>query len=169
VLETPLPSNPLASGDPCVHLGGVVAPFGPSGTTSLTCTVKPGTKLFIAAQSYECSTVEGPPFFGGNEAELRACARAADAGFTTIEITLDGRPVPVSEVETRLLHIDLPDDDIIGTTESETSSVGHGWVALLHPLTPGTHVIGLRVVGTDAFGDPVDLDNTTTIIVRRRR
>jgi hypothetical protein len=41
--------------------------------------------------------------------------------------------------------------------------------ALADPLTPGTHVIGLRVVGTDAFGKPVDLDNTTTIIVRRRR
>jgi hypothetical protein len=103
VLETPLADNPLAGGDPCVDLGGVVAPFGPSNTSSLTCTVKPGTKLFIVAQSYECSTVEGPPFFGGNEAELRACARAADSGFTRIEITLDGHPVPVTEVETGLL------------------------------------------------------------------
>ena len=58
---------------------------------------------------------------------------------------------------------------MIGTTATETSSVAHGWVALLHPLTPGTTESVLRVVGTDAFGNPVDLDNTTTIIVRRRR
>ena len=99
--RAPTPTNPLAGGDPCVKLGGgVVAPFGPSNTTSLTCIVKPGTKVFVVAQSYECSTVEGPPFFGGDEVELRRCARAADAGFTRIGVTLDGRPVHVSEVET---------------------------------------------------------------------
>jgi hypothetical protein len=130
---------------------------------------KAGHQVVHRRPVLRCSTVEGPPFFGGNEAELRACARAADSGFTRIEITLDGHPVPVTEVETGLLHIDLPEDDIIGTTESETSSVAHGWVALLHPLTPGTHEIGLRVVGTDAFGNDVDLDNTTTIIVMRPR
>ena len=111
----------------------------------------------------------GSAVSGGNAAELRACARAADSGFTRIEITLDGYPVPVTEVETGLLHVDLPEDDIIGTTKSETSSVAHGWVALLHPLTPGTHEIGLRIVGTDVFGDDVNLDNTTTIIVTRPR
>jgi hypothetical protein len=98
-------------------------------------------------------------------AGLRSCCRQR---FARIEITLDGHPVPVTDVETGLLHIDLPEDDIIGTTESETSSVAHGWVALLHPLTPGTHEIGLRVVGANAFGTDV-IDNTTTIIVTRSR
>ena len=36
-------------------------------------------------------------------------------------------------------------------------SVGHGWVALLHPLTPGTHTIVI-----DTAGAPI----TTTIVVK---
>jgi hypothetical protein len=165
VLETPTPQNPFTGGDPCVDLGGVVAPFAAPGTLSLMCTVKPGTKLFITAWSSECSTVEPPPFFGRNEAELRACARAADAEITRHEITVDGRPVPVSEVESGLLTIDLPADNILGVPAQQAFSVAHGWVALVHPLTPGTHRIMLDVEGTDVFGNAIDFTNTTTIVV----
>jgi hypothetical protein len=166
VLETPTPENPFGGGSPCVDLGGVIAPFAPLGTTSLTCTVKPGTKIFVTAESSECSTVEPPPFFGRDEAELRACARAADAGFAVPSITVDGKPVPVSEVETGLLTIDLRADNILGVAAQRAFSVAHGWVALLHPLTPGTHEIVLRVVGTDVFGNTIDLINRTTIVVK---
>lgn len=171
VLETPTPQNPFGGGDPCVDLGArgirhVVAPFSPLGTASLTCTVKPGTKLFITAQSSECSTVEDPPYFGRNEAELRTCARDADAGYTVLAISVDGRPVPLSEVETGLLTVDIPADNILGITAQQALSVGHGWVALLHPLSRGTHHIVIRAVGTDVFGQVVDLTNTTTIIVK---
>ncbi|HYY21075.1 MAG TPA: hypothetical protein VE780_04285 [Thermoleophilaceae bacterium] len=170
LLETPAPQNPFAGGNPCVRLGrDVVAPFGPLGTTELTCTVKSGTKIFVAAESSECSTVEPPPFFGRNEAELRACARAADAGFQAPTVTLDGRAVPLREVESGLLTIELPVDNILGVPAQQAFSVAHGWVALLHPLTPGTHVITLHIVGTDPFGNPVDTTNTTTIIVHPGR
>ena len=166
VLETPTPDNPFAGGNPCLDLGGVVAPFVPLGTTSLTCTVKPGTQVFITAETSECSTVEAPPFFGSNEAELRACARAADAGFEVPTVTLDGTLVPVSEVETGLLTIDLPADNILGVPAQQAFSVAHGWVALLHPLSPGTHQVSIHIEGTDQFGNPIDLDNTTTIVVQ---
>ena len=89
VLETPTAENPFAGGDPCVDLGPVVAPIGPS--SSFECTVKPSQKIFVAAWSSECSTFEEPPFFGSDEAELRACARAADAGLA-VTLTVDGRP-----------------------------------------------------------------------------
>ena len=76
VLATPTPQNPWAGGSPCIDLGGgIVSPFPPPKTTSITCTVKAGTKIFVVAYSSECSTVELPPYFGSNEAELRACAR----------------------------------------------------------------------------------------------
>jgi hypothetical protein len=42
-----------------------------SGRSADSCTVKPGTKIFVAASSVECSTFEGN---GTTEAELRACA-----------------------------------------------------------------------------------------------
>jgi hypothetical protein len=72
-------------------------------------------------------------------------------------VTVDGRSAPVTEVETRLLHIVLPADNIFGLPAGTTClSVGHGWVALLHPLTPGTHTIVID--GSVPF-------ITTTIIV----
>lgn len=138
VIETPTPQNLLGpnGGDPCVDLRGVVAPFAPVlGSPTLACTVKPGTKVFVAAWTSECSTLEASPFFGSNEAELRACARAVDAGITRTDVTLDGKPVPVSEVESGLLRLDLPGDNICGAPAGTGPlSVAHGWVALLHPL-----------------------------------
>ena len=157
VLETPTPENPFAGGSTCVDLGETLAPFGPNGAQS--CTVERGTKVFVTAWSTECSTFEGT-----TEAELRACARAADQGITTHTVAVDGQPVPVSEVETELLRIHLPKDnifeDIFGlTVDRRGLSVGHGWATLLDPLTPGTHTITIHDAGT------VNFDITTTIIV----
>ena len=174
VLETPTPQNPFGGGGSlCVDLGGVVAPFGAPGEESFTCTVKPGTKVFVAAWSAECSTLEGPPFFGSNEAELRACARAVNAGITTddVVVVLDGRRVPVSEVTSGLVRLDLPADNIFGAAAGTGPpnlpylSVAHGWVARLHPLTPGTHTIALHISGEFPPGTPLLIDVTTTIIV----
>jgi hypothetical protein len=164
VLETPTSQNPFGGGGPlCVDLGGVVAPFGAPGTGSITCTVKPGTKVLIAAWSAECSTLEGPPFHGDDEASLRACARAVN----------DGKRVPVTEVTSGLLHLNLPADNIFGVPAGTGSppylSVADGWVALSHPLTPGTHTIMLSVVGEFPPGTPLAVSNTTTIIVKPGR
>ena len=60
ILQTPSAQNPFGTGGTtfaCVDLGGTVAPFGPNGVAS--CTVKPGTKIYVAASSVECSTFEG--------------------------------------------------------------------------------------------------------------
>jgi hypothetical protein len=139
VFQTPSAQNPFGTGGVaygCLNLGGTVAPFGPNGIPS--CTVKPGTKIFVAASSVECSTFEGE---GTTEAELRACAEEGDPP-PAPSVTVDGRPVPVTEAETGLLHIVLPADNIFGLPAGETGlSFGHGWVSLLHPLTPGTHTI----------------------------
>ena len=144
VLETPSAQSPFGSGGPafaCWDLGGTVAPLAPSGVES--CTVKPGTKLFVAASTFECSTFEGN---GTTEAELRTCARESDVQEAP-PVTLDGRSVPIVEVETPLLNIVLPADNIFGLPAGTSGlSVGHGWVALLHPLPPGKHKI--KIGGT---------------------
>ena len=139
VFQTPSAQNPFGTGGDafaCWNLGGgTVAPFGPNGVKS--CTVKTGTKIFVAAASFECSTFEGN---GTTEAELRACAEQNDA--LTASVTVDGHSVPVREVETPLMNIVLPADNIFGLPAGTTGlSVGHGWVAHLDPLTPGTHTI----------------------------
>jgi hypothetical protein len=155
VLETPSAQNPFGTGGSpfaCLDLGGTVAPFAPGGVKS--CTVKPGTKVFIAASSVECSTFEE---HGTTEAELRTCAREGDVEVAPT-VTVDGKSVPVAEVETPLLNIVLPADNLFGQPAGTRGlSVGHGWVALLHPLTPGTHTIVI-----DTGETPI----TTTIVVR---
>lgn len=89
-----------------------------------------------------------------------------DAGITRTDVTLDGKPVPVSEVESGLLRLDLPGDNIFGAPAGTGPlSVAHGWVALLHPLTPRTHTITLHIQGT-YIGAAVSFNNTTTIIVQ---
>jgi hypothetical protein len=155
VFETPSAENPFGSGGPasgCFDLGGVVAPFGPTGVPS--CTVKPGTKIFVAASSFECSTIEGN---GTTEAELRKCAQQSDVQVAPA-VTLDGTSIPVTEAETALVSITLPADNIFGLSAGTTGlCVGHGWVALLHPLTPGTHSIVIALPSSTI---------TTTITVK---
>jgi hypothetical protein len=144
-LETPSAQNPFGSGGSafaCFDLGGTVAPFAPGGVES--CTVKPGTKIFVVASSFECSTFEGN---GTTEAQLRACARETDVQVAP-RVTLDGKTLPVSEVETPLLNIVLPEGNIFDLPAgTQGLSVGHGWAALLHPLTPGTHTIVIQTTG----------------------
>jgi hypothetical protein len=163
LLETPTSSNPFTGGDPCVRLSGrVLAPFAPFGTTTLSCTVRSGTKVFVTAVSFECSTVEPPPFFGANPAELRACARRNLETYPVHELTVDGRAVRLTRVETRVLQVRLPADNVLGTDQDHALSVGTAWVALLPPLRPGTHVLVIHAAGPDV---PTS-DNTTTITVR---
>ena len=139
VLETPSAQNAFGSGGAayaCWNIGGgTVAPFGLSAPS---CTVKPGTKIFVAAYSNECSTFEEMNLT--TDKELPACAEAGDA--TTASVTVDGHSVPVKEVETRLMNIVLPADNLFSPLPAvDGLSVGAGWVAHLHPLTPGTHTI----------------------------
>lgn len=160
VLETPSAENPFGTGDAaCLDLGGnTVAPFTPS-VQDFACTVKRGTKILVAARTWECSTFAGDHFdFGTTEAELRECARQNDEQVAPT-VTVDGQPVTVIADETRLLRIQLPTDNIFGLTGPDRNgmSVAHGWVVVLKALAPGTHTIE---VGTG------DSAITTTIIVK---
>jgi hypothetical protein len=164
VLETPTPDNVFGGGGPqCVVVGdNIVAPFGGG---SFTCTVKAGTRIYIAGFTTECSTFAGDcggP--GSNPAQLRAAAKAADAEITAATVTINDQPVPLSEVETGLLMIHLPQDNIFGATGAERNglSVAHGFVYLTDPLTPGTYIIQGHIV----FQDAPAVDYTTTIIVQ---
>jgi hypothetical protein len=78
---------------------------------------------------------------------------------TAPTVTVDDKSVPVTEAETPLLNITLPADNIFDQDAgTQDLSAGHGWVTLLHPLTPGTHTIVIVVTG-----DPTI---TTTIVVK---
>jgi hypothetical protein len=165
LLETPGAENPFNTGEPsCVDLrGNTVAPFMPAGfpPQDFTCTVRRGTKIFVAGSTFECSSfVPGDHVgFGTTEAELRECARQHDAQAPAV--TVDGRSVSTTAVETRLLRIHLPRDNVFGVTGADRRgrSVAHGWVVLLKRLARGTHTIRIEVENEEAT-------ITTTIIVK---
>ena len=154
VLTTPSPDNPFGGGDPstaCIHIDRILSAFGPNGVAS--CPAGTGTPIFIVGSSVECSTFEGN---GTTEAELRACARAQDQQ-TAPSITFDGRPLTVAEVETSLMTMTLPADNIFSLPGGTTgTSVGHGWVVQVNPPPPGTHTV---VINASTFSV------TTTFVI----
>jgi hypothetical protein len=135
VLETPSPQNAFGSGGKnydCWDLGGIVAPLGPVAVPA--CTVKTGTWLLIAAHTNECSTLEGTAL-----PDLATCAKAGDP---FAPVTLDGQPLPITEVQTPAFSFVEPADNVLGVPAgSHGISVAHGWMALVHPLPPGTHTV----------------------------
>ena len=157
VLELPTPDNPFGGGgsaSACIDLGGTLAPF--AGGPEFSCTVKPGTKLFIIGYSAECSSWEGQ---GDEEAVLRECAHdqvATAVGEDGPVVTVDGKVLPLQPIDTPFMQdIVLPADNLFGLPAGEPGvSVGFGWVARVNPLPPGTHTI----TDNSSF--------TTTIIVQ---
>jgi hypothetical protein len=113
-----------------------------------TCTVPLGVTLFVPVTGVECSTVEPPPYFGRDEAELRACAvdgmNQHLASFTALEVSVDGQAIgdlAPYRVSTPPFPLLLPPGNVLGTTTPVAHSVGDGFQVLLAPLTEGDHVI----------------------------
>jgi hypothetical protein len=182
VLQTDASENPAVNedaGPACWDLGHrTVAQFG--FVPNEPCTVKPGIKIFVAAYSGECSTfdndcglMDNPPEpCGGTTApDLLACTKNIDAAHSPangLTVTVDGKPLPLTEVDVPKLNIELPDYNIFDVLNGQEApdtpggkglSAAHGWVALLNPLTPGSHEIVIT--------DPVIGTVTTTIIVTK--
>ena len=168
VLQTPASQNPFTTdNNRCLALGReVVAPLLPFAPSSTTCKVKPGTRVFIGEMSGECSTAEPPPFHGSNPEQLRECIRNDLAGFTEHTLVVDDLVVPVHLVETSVMTVNIPPDNMLGVPAQEAQSVARGWVTLLHPMTPGIHHLTYTFAGT-LMGTPLGVTNSITIIVER--
>ena len=111
----------------------------------------------------ECSTLEAN---GTTEAELRDCAQNTDAQISP-SATFNGVLIQLSSVETRLLRISLPQDNIIKFFYLDREfdlnglSVAHSYEYLTKPLKRGT----LTIVNNVTFGDGSTQRITTEIIV----
>ncbi len=154
-LELPAAENPIAdpSGTQC-HVGYVEQVgllFGSLNTVH--CTIPAGTMLFTPASLVECSTLEAPPFYGGNEAELRACARSFR--FTDLHAALDGVAIRNMEyylVESPVFEFTTPEDNIFGIPSGATGqAVSYGAFLMLKPLPVGEHT--LTIGGTTSIFD----------------
>jgi hypothetical protein len=150
-LELPASQNPLsgATGENCTfqRWGSVALVLANSGMdVPIVCEVPVGTMIFLEVLSAECSTLEPPPFYGGNEAELRACAETFVP--TALEASIDGIDVKnLSDyvVESSPLYtFTVPEDNILGVEVATGESVASGAHLLLAPLTPGKHTIHVK-------------------------
>jgi len=170
----PIPTNPTATPTAdCSNgqSGHVWFLFG--GPASVTCTVSPGTALFLPVVNTECSNLEAAPFFGATPTDRSACAKAWIDNVTGLSATIDGVPVSnlnLFRVQTGDFPFSVPANNILGVAGPASGlSTGDGYYLMLNPLPPGAHTI--HITGT--FHDPVDpahpvifaLDTTITVNV----
>lgn len=148
VFSLPMDQNPLvgATGTACAYkrFGNVVVVVvDPLSPEPIECEVPAGTLLFLDILSAECSNVEEPPFYGGNEEELRACAQSFL--LTDLEASIDG--VAVQNLEqyihlSPLFEFTLPENNILGVEAgSNAQSISNGAHLMLKPLKPGEHTV----------------------------
>lgn len=150
VLSIPTPDNPLTggTGNQCVYqqIGNVgLVAVDPLVGETIECQVPAGMMLYLDILSAECSTVEEPPFYGGNEEELHACA--SSFSFTDLQASIDG--IAVQNLDqyihlSPLFEFTLPEDNILSTDELVGESVSNGAHLMLAPLSPGEHTIYLH-------------------------
>ncbi len=133
-----------------------------------TCIVAEGTALFLALGGSECSTVEPPPFFGRNEAELRACAEAFTDTLTTPQVTINGEAVPNIEAyrtQSPLFTMTFPEDNFFGVPPGVALSVSDTYSIIIAPPPPGEY----EITASAAFeeeGELVEFGGTIRIVVQ---
>lgn len=114
------------------------------------CVIPLGKAILFPVLNAECSTVEPPPFFGSNEAELRQCAHDFMSGASGLSASIEGQPVRGLErfrVDSPLFGVNYPEINILGAAGPGSAlSVSDGVWILLAPPEEGTYTI--RFSGT---------------------
>jgi len=156
VFGLPLSENPAAgapwTGCYLERVGnvGLGVPFFGSGT--FTCEMPVGTMLYLLVIASECSTLEPPPFYGSNEAELRACATST--AFADLQASIDGvaiQDVADYLVTSPLYQLTLPEGNVLGLPAGTGDSVAYGAFLMLAPLSPGQHTVHVHGAVPGAF------------------
>ena len=116
------------------------------------CVVPTGVALFVPIAGAECSTAEPPPYFGRDEAALRACAAAEVDRYTGIVVRVDGQVVPDIEsyrASSPRFTMALPENNVLGVPAGVAYAVADGYQVMLAPLPAGEHEIMAHVELTD--------------------
>jgi hypothetical protein len=107
-----------------------------------TCTIPAGTALLLPLLDASCTTVEPPPFFGRDQAGLRACTEALFAPRAELTAVIDGVAIPDLEryrVQSEPFTVALPADNVLELEPAVLAGVIDGYWLLLAPLPPGAH------------------------------
>lgn len=132
-----------------------------------TCVVAEGTALFLVLGGSECSTVEPPPFFGRDEAELRACAASFTDTITEVSVSINGEDGPdlaAYRTSSPLFTLTLPEDNFFGVPPGVALSVSDSYNILIAPPPPGEYEISVLAVFEEE-GEPFELGGTIRIVV----
>ena len=130
-----------------------------------TCTVPAGTALLLPLLEATCTTVEPPPFFGRDEAELRACTEALFATPVELTMVIDGVSIPDLEryrVQSEPFTVVLPEDNILELEPTVLEGVIEGYWLLLAPLPPRAHELRFGG-GLPEFGFSTEVTNHLTV------
>jgi hypothetical protein len=103
--------------------------------------------FMMAPVGTECSMVEPYPFYGGNEAELIACADAFT--WSDLSASLDGQPIAVTDqyiVRSPMYRLRWGPDNGFGLPPGATWSVAKAPFLMFAPLSPGKHEIEVHGV-----------------------
>ena len=154
--------NPFfdATGEICGYgqSGPVFFLAGAEGSLERSCVVPEGAYVFVPLLGSECSTVEPPPFFGRDEAELRACAsNAVDMAegavdMSAMRLTVDGETIADLSryrAATPRFALWLPDDNLLGSDQRVADSVADGYQVMLSPLSEGEHELVISIPGPE--------------------
>jgi hypothetical protein len=135
------------------------------------CTIRRGQAVLIPLINGECSEIEGN---GSTRAELRACAAAQADAFADLHVSVDGRELEgLSHFRfvSPLFRFRSVSDNPFGVPATPpgrpSRSVADGYWVMLHPLTPGVHLITFGGSAEPTF--PFTTSATYRIRVERHR
>lgn len=133
-------------------------------------TVPRGKSLFFPILNVESSNVEPAPYFGADEAGMRAANSLFV--FSDMVCVIDGLPVRNLErfqAESPLFSFNAPDGNIlIGDGPVSGLSVDSGTYVMVPPLSAGRHVIHFEGTMTHPMFGSIPYDATYHITVPRR-
>ena len=117
------------------------------GGVGVPCTIPAGKAVFVAIVNAECSTLEPPPFHGGDEAELLDCARCWGDHIvpSSVTATLDGVPLASLasyRAASPVFPFEVPANNIFGIPgPASGQSASDGYWLMLPPLSAGVHTL----------------------------
>ena len=161
----PASVNPVldTTGEHCAegqtdHVWFLAATFG-SGTVERSCTVSPGTALFLPLINAFYGAFLSDPPEQRTEEFLRAQVACDNV---RVSATIDGSEVdnPLQYFEpSSLFDVGLPEDNVLGVGQDEVPEVllrpgvDAGYSLFLQPLPPGEHTIHREASQPCPFGD----------------
>jgi hypothetical protein len=132
------------------------------------CSVPTDKTLLIPVITLSCTTLDPPPFYGGNEQELRQCANSF--GFSNLHAKIDGRRVHEIgryATDSPLFEWVVPEDSVFGYPTGATGlGVANGVYLLVKPLSLGNHTIRFGGTYTD-FGVSFGITYNLSVVPRR--